>query len=411
MQLKPSKRHLSKRHLALPLGAIVIASATALLHAQQRVTLGTSVFSESRGPFSTLVVAPRVGVDIGATDSLRITGGYDVDVVSAASLAVIDSPADIDGITSATWMQDVRHSGRIGAQYVLDDTTLRAGYRYGTENDYRAHSPSLSVGVDLFERASRLEVALGGSFDEICDAQQRDDAPPQEREALGSSAGCFTDARASQSLTTWTLDASWTQAIRPDLAVQLILSGSRSEGFQSSPYREVWLGPWSAQESHPLLRHRGSAAVDVRLSLPAIRSVLGMRVRGYADDWMMVAASADLSLDVSATEEWRVRLHGRAYTQSGVAFYADDYVITPRGQYFTGDRELSPMTSMLGGARVMFNVKPNAEGRVLDALSGLRFALGVDVARADYAHYALSQSRFPDGFWALADFSVSGEIE
>ena len=35
----------------------------------------------------------------------------------------------------------------------------------------------------------------------------------------------------------------------------------------------------------------------------------------------------------------------------------------------------------------------------------------VDVARADYADFRLSQARFPEGFWALADFSVSGEIE
>src|SRR5260221_14766357 len=35
-------------------------------------------------------------------------------------------------------------------------------------------------------------------------------------------------------------------------------------------------------------------------------------------------------------------------------FYSDDYLIEPRGAYFTGDRELSKMQSILAGLRLLY---------------------------------------------------------
>lgn len=378
-----------------------------------RATLATSVFHESRGVLETNVIAPSVGLDVGLTDALRLQAGYDVDVVSAASVAVVDGPADVDAITSATWLSDVRHSGRIGVRGRVDETELRAGYRYGTENDYRAHGLSIGIASDFFEHATRLDVGGSLSLDAICDAIQLGEQPV-DRTHLGSSTGCFTEERATRSLTTLTLDVGLTQVLRPDLVVQLVVSGQRSEGFQSSPYRDVWLGPWAAQENHPGLRHRGSVALELRYAIPALRSVLGARVRGYADDWSVEAASGEVSLDVglveSAPTEWTLRVRGRAYSQSAAAFYSDDYANAPRGQYFTGDRELSPMSSLLGGLRLAWRA-PSDSALTRSFVSGLRIALAGDVSRATYPDFHLGPNRIPDGVWVLGSLTVEGDIE
>ncbi len=389
------------------LGFVALASLAASGHAQHRGSVGTSVFVESRAPLETLVIAPRASVGLQATDSLVIDLGYDADVVSAATIAIVDSELDVDAVTSATRMNDVRHTASAGAAVVIDDVTLRAGYRFGIETDYRAHVPRVGLSIDAFDRASRFDVALGVAFDEICDAQQDADAPT-DREKLGASTGCFTSERDTRSLVTSTLDLAWAQAVRRDLVLVLSLSGQRSDGFQSSPYREVWLGPWAAQEHHPSLRHRGSVALEARLALPAIQSVLSVRARGYGDDWGMTAASGEASLDVTLGAGWSARARARAYTQSGVAFYSDDYALQPRGQFFTGDRELSPMTSVLGGARVAFRI---TDALPIDGLGGLLVTLSADVSRAEYPSFHLQRSRIPEGVWVLADLVVSGEIE
>lgn len=392
------------RAAALPVLAIALAASG---HAQHRASVGTSVFSESRGPLGTLVIAPRASVGVQASEAVMIEAGYDADIVSAATIAIVDSQLDVDAITSATVMEDVRHSVSAGTSVVVDDVTLRAGYRFGIERDYRAHVPRLGLSIDAFDRASRIDVGLSVAFDEICDARQSS-ALAVDRQKLGSSEGCFGGDRATRELTTGTLDLAWSQAVRPDLVLALRLSGQRSDGFQSSPYREVWLGPWAAQEHHPSLRHRGSASLEARLALPAIASVLLVRARGYADDWGMTAASAEAALDVALGAGVRVGGRVRAYTQSGVAFYSDDYALRPRGQYFTGDRELSPMTSVLGGARASFRV---TEALPIDGLSGLVVSLAADVSRAEYPSFHYGRTAVPDGVWVLGELVVSGEME
>ena len=57
-------------------------------------------------------------------------------------------------------------------------------------------------------------------------------------------------------------------------------------------------------------------------------------------------------------------LRGHYHIQSGASFYRDGdgyRVVGPAGQYWTGDRELSPMSNYLAGGRMAFLRRPQQE--------------------------------------------------
>jgi hypothetical protein len=85
----------------------------------------------------------------------------------------------------------------------------------------------------------------------------------------------------------------------------------------------------------------------------------------------------------------RLRARGRYYAQGAAAFFSDDYALAPRGQYFTGDRELSAMSSVLVGVSITYTFSAGAEGPVLGFLSRLSL-----VAKGDWLHSDFGQFRY-----------------
>ena len=92
-------------------------------------------------------------------------------------------------------------------------------------------------------------------------------------------------------------------------------------------------------------------------------------------------------------ESLRVMARGRLYSQTGAVFWSDDYTggappLGPRGQYFTGDRELSPFWSWLGGLRAIWTIRP-AQGRILGFIDSLKLGLSGSVTGFTYLQYTL----------------------
>jgi hypothetical protein len=91
-----------------------------------------------------------------------------------------------------------------------------------------------------------------------------------------------------------------------------------------------------------------------------------------------------------------MRAQARYATQTAAAFFSDDYVLAPRGQYFTGDRELSPMRSLLLGAQVIWVVPPDEHGEVLGFLSGLEATLKGDLLRTYFSDFRYDRAEVPN---------------
>jgi hypothetical protein len=301
----------------------------------------------------------------------------------------------VDAITSATKLEDLRQVVRGGATLRGDNARLSASYGYGFESDYRSHAVSLNAASELFDRNTTLEISYGRGWDAVCDLRQPNAQEAVERQRLPSSDGCFAKAseRIERAIDLHSLQGAWTQAWTPIFNTQWSGSAQLVSGFQSNPYRAVWLGRAAAQEHHPNQRARYGTTFEGRIWLRPVGGALQLSARLYRDTWDVAAISSELAYERSLGSLLRARIRGRYYHQGGAAFYSDDYGLNPRGQYFTGDRELSPMRSWLLGARLEFG--PELSG-AHSWLSALRMLLKADVLRHTFDRFHYGGAAVPN---------------
>jgi len=366
--------------------------------AQSSAEATTTVFHEWGGPLHMTVVNPAVQASVDASEALAIQAGWEADVVTGASVAIVDAPGAVDAVTSATKLYDVRHVARGGATLRSETTRLSASYSYGFERDYRSHGLYLSAASELFDRNTTLEIGYGRGWDAVCDLRQPQADTAVERQRLPSADGCFASggARATRDVDLHSLQGSWTQAWTPIFITQWSLSAQLVSGFQSNPYRAVWLGRAAAQEHHPSERARYATSVSGRIWLTPIGGALQLTARLYRDTWDVRSASGEVAYERGLGALLRLRARGRYAQQTRAAFYSDDYALAPRGQYFTGDRELSPMRSWLVGARLELTPDIVGQGRALAFLDTLRFVLKGDYFRHEFEDFHYGTASVPN---------------
>lgn len=381
MQLR--RRKLASRAVAIVTIALFASSVRA--DAGQLDAYSTLFYEFGDGPLNMLVVTPRANLRVDPVEQLSIRASWEADIVSGASVAVVDAPSsDVDVITSATQLEDFRNVITGGLELRSELGVLRGSYTYGFENDYRSHSFTIGARTDLFERNTTFDLSYGRGFDQVCDRFQPRNQEAVERQRLDSSEGCFSDAmdRVTRDVDLQTFQGSWTQAWAPVFVTQLTLTGQLIDGFQSNPYRAVWLGRSAAQENHPENRFRYAGALAARLWIEPLSGALQASARLYRDNWDVRSVTAELAYEQSIDGGLRLRVRGRYYRQGAAAFYSDNYALMPRGQYFTGDRELADMESWLVGLQIVWTLSPGTEGASLGFLQSFRL-----VVKADYLHH------------------------
>lgn len=385
------------------LAALVIATAALVVRDARaeggQVDVGATLFHEGGGPLNMTVITPSVRARVDPADEVSVRIGWDADVVTGASVAVVDAPgARPDVITTATQLDDFRNVFSGGLELRSDFGSLRAGYAYGFENDYRSHALTLGARAELFERNTAFDLSFAHGWDSVCDVAQPRMQDPVERRRLPASTGCFSSNTdlAAQDVALNSLQGTWTQAWAPIFVTQLSLSAQVVDGFQSNPYRAVWLGRSSAQEHHPDHRFRYSAALAARLWIAPISGALHASGRVYRDNWGVQSVTAELALEEVIEGALRIRARGRYYAQTGAAFFSDDYSLAPRGQYFTGDRELSEMSSILVGGSIGYTLSQGADGPVLGFLSSLALLAKADWLHSDFAQFRYGRAAVPN---------------
>jgi hypothetical protein len=393
--------------LTRPAACVVLVAAALGVAASARAQvaeLDTShtVFYEAPTRTHMFVYSPSADMAASPWRWLDVSAGWEADVVSGASVATKAGPSyasnHADVVTTAS-VHDVRNLGRGEVTFKGDVTALTAGYAYGSENDYRSNSLHVNGRTDAFQHNTQFELAYARNFDRVCDRVQSANAvPPSEWTALEDSTGCFTSAlgRTTHDIGIDTYETSWAQSWSPVLETQLTYTGEVVDGFQSDPYRSVILGEGlKAQEHVPDERDREAVTARLAYYLRSIRAAVRVSVRGYHDTWAIDSGTAEVELEKSLGESLRVMVRGRFYKQSGAVFWSDDYTggippLGPRGQYWTGDRELSPFWSWLGGARAVWTVSPpGRSGRLLGFLESFKLAGSANVEGFSYEEYTL----------------------
>ncbi len=390
------------------------------VHAQV-VQIDTShgLFYEAPLRTHMFVYSPSLTLTVNPSDSVSIYGGWEADIVSGASVKTKAGPAykathpTADVISTAS-VNDFRNVGKGGFAIKHDNTSFGAGGLFGSENDYHSISFNVMARTELFEHNTQLQIDYARNFDQVCDAVQDPNANPVAHLALASSKGCFTKdiTRVTHDIGIDSLQGSWSQAWTPVFQTQAVYTLQILNGFQSDPYRAVVLGQGvQAQEYIPDNRTRHAVALRANYYLRAIKGAIRVGVRGYRDSWNIYSGEAEVEVEKYFGSSFRAAINGRFYKQTGAIFWSDDYSggnppLGPRGQYFTGDRELSPFFSVMGGIKLTYAASAG-EKKVAGFLTGLRIVAAANIIDFNYDEYTLGGVAVAGSFAYLLNLGLS----
>ncbi len=276
--------------------------------------------------------------------------------------------------------------------------------------------PTESAQTDAFQHNTQFALSYARNFDRVCDRVQGETSAVRWV-ALENSTGCFTSdtGRTTRSIDIDTFEASWAQSWTPVFATQLTYSAQLLEGFQADPYRSIVLGEGlKAQEYEPAERARESVTARAALYLRGIKGALRISLRGYSDTWAIRSGTIEAEFEKSFGESWRLMARGRGYKQTGAIFWSDDYTggvppLGPRGQYWTGDRELSPFWSWLAGLRSVWTIEP-ADARLFGVVRRLKFIASASVTSFSYDEYTLGGIPVTDARAYFGTLSLTGSF-
>jgi hypothetical protein len=403
-------------HAALGSAALALHGAPAAAQVVE-VDLTGMVFHEPSEKSPMTVYNPGATLAVNATEWLSVNAHWEADIVSGATEPVKAGPLSTPDIISQASIHDTRHVVSGGFALNRKNTTLAASYSYGIENDYRSQAISVSAGTELLQRNTRLELSYARAFDDVCNLGYPPSRHPTLRSPLDSSKGCFTSSpdRQLMDIDVDTFGAAWTQSWTPVLNMQMSLNYQIQHGFLGNPYRGVVIGAGGevAQEHHPDNRARFAAALKAKYYVRPLATAFGLAVRGYKDTWNLISQTYELSAERHMTPWLRLEVKGRYYDQTGAIFWSDDYtggepVFGPRGQYWSGDRELSPLRSYLVGGRVLGGWKGAKGNRLAGMLLDLDTGASLNVIKTDLRDFSLAGRR-PDDTWAfVVGLSVHG---
>jgi len=336
------------------------ARATNTAEAAVRTTMFDEPSSKNEG---VRVYHPQVDLSATVWSALAIAGGYSADVVTGAT------PATFDAVSAATKFSDTRHLGHASLGFERPDGGINGSFAYGTESDYKSTVLSGTTHHDLYEHNFTLALAYSHNWDRVCDADNTAAAgQPLALVALPSSAGCFTNTMGitTQKLNIDTFEPSLSWTMTPRLVVQGGATIQILDGFQSNPYRKVLVGSQNRtpQEHHPQFRQRYALFFRMAYAFPDLRASALLTVRGYDDSWAVRAITGDLVGTKYIGQYLLVSGRAHWHEQTAASFYrdADGYrILGPAGQYWTGDRELSPMGNYLLGGKIAFFRRPMQE--------------------------------------------------
>ncbi len=362
---------------ALAALAVVVAGIVATLAPAGRAAANTeassrlTIFREpSTGNAGITVIHPQVDASAALGSTFNINAGYEVDIVSGATPRIFGPSSGVDAVSGATKFSDVRQEVKGGFDFIRATSGLSASYSYGWESDYKSSAISAASRSDLVDHNFTLGVGYTHNFDTVCDANNAAAlGQPLNLQPLASSAHCFqsgmTDVTTHR-LSIDTFEPSLTWTATPRFVVQGGTTIQILDGFQSNPYRAVLVGSQhrTPQEHMPNFRQRYAVFGRGAYALPDARASLTGGIRLYRDSWAVMAETAELNYNQYVQQNFLFTLRGRYHQQTGASFYrtSRDYqTLGPAGQYWTGDRELSPMSNFLGSAKLAYVRRPGQE--------------------------------------------------
>ena len=370
---------------------------------------GTEAAAEPSEPYLGVV---RIGgyVDNDQTQVLRtlgvlshtighfvVNGSIGVDAVTSASVDVRSSPAlsKVDVVTSASG-----RSSSSGGQMKDTRYQLTAG---GGWSDGAGHGVNLTSAVASETDYASVSGGLNGSYD-------LDD---RTLTLLGGVTltdnwvSSVLDATLHRKMFAAAWSAGVARVLTPTDAIRVRYDGRGAWGDNSSPYRNVRFGDWTAQQTSQQITFAntiGSAdglperLPETRISHAAVLEWvhslapgIGVHpeVRATHDTWGINSLGAAVDLRFSE-KTWRLQLGYRFYAQSHAGFYESKYMQAPDAYAnYTSDKELGQQIGHLGRldfSRVLVDADGPGDTRMM-------LNMQLDVSHYRYPDFVLLPTR------------------
>ncbi len=275
---------------------------------------------------------PSVLVRKNIADTVSISAGYYVDMVSSAS---------IDVLATASEYSEERTEYSIGLDYLHDKTLMSLGYTSSTESDYEAETVSAGVSQTFFGDLTTLSMGL--SFGE-------------------NLVGVNGNEDFSASAKNYRYRLSLSQVLTKSLIAVVSAESIIDEGFLNNPYRQarykdssVPRGYSYQSEVYPLTRNSDAFSVRGIYYLPWRASVRA-DARYHDDSWGISATNIELRYLHTVGQDWLVEAKYRAYSQSQADFYSDLFPFRDAQNFLARDKELSEFSSNSFGLGVTYTL-------------------------------------------------------
>ncbi|KUJ84046.1 hypothetical protein AVO43_08270 [Microbulbifer sp. ZGT114] len=304
------------------------AAATAAVLPEERAD---SMYHSYSGGGVT-IDGPSFLVRKNVSESVSVSANYYVDMISGAS---------IDVEATASPYSEQRDEYSVGADYLVEKTTLSVGYTNSSENDYQAETMAFGVSQTFFGDLSTLGLQISyGSDDVYRNGDDNFAAEAQHRR--------------------YTL--SWNQILTQKLIAEVSVETVADEGFLNNPYRSVrFLDPSSGtgfsyqRELYPTTRNSDAVAIRAKYRLP-YRAAVQSEYRRYADSWGIESDNLEFRYThpLEEQDQWILEGKLRFYQQNGADFYSDLFPYVDATNFRARDKELSDFNTIAFGIGVSY---------------------------------------------------------
>jgi len=331
------------RALSSVILVMIILSIATLSFTDDKVSIKTNFFSDNAG---LSVQSPTVELVKSLSRRAVLSLRYSLDRVSLPPVrGIAGIPAPIDGITGAsrpvgaTGIADAYSKNRNEFIAGLELSSFSIQGYYSQESDYIGRLAMVGIAEDFNQKNTNFALSFSQGYDDI--------------NPTGSANHYIKKSQA--------VNLTLTQALSPKSSLRIGADVQRLDGYQSNPYRTVYVGGDHYFERHPQERLRSAVYMKFNTFLAPSRAALWLEGRYYWDDWGVESKTVGIKFYQYLSQAVIVRYRYRYYTQTGADFYLSSYPLQGVPAFYTADYKLQPFDAHLFG--VLLECDLNSLGR------------------------------------------------
>lgn len=287
----------------------------------------TSALYRTYDDGETQVLSPSLDVVwVTSGERLEVGVGFAQDILTSAS-------SDVRSYSSLSAISDRRTEGSLVTSLQMEEGKVGWSFVHSQENDYDSNILAFAGTRDFFEKNTTFFSSFAYGEDKISTAKDKENYRLMNHE---------------------TYSLALTQLLSPKSLVQLLIDYKIESGYLGSPYRQArkFNSDGSGTvitlpENMPLTRNRTTFTGKFNYFIEDFTMSTSTSARMYVDSWGLKSTTFEGRLGKELGENFELAFNARYYVQTQASFYQDIY--TEIGPFYTGNKTLSNMNSMLLG--------------------------------------------------------------